>query len=559
MNLSWSVLALALMGAQDQQPSQPKSPSPSITIQLDISGSGSVASEPCRKAAAAIAVKPDANTTAAKPGVMSKLVDYCIERCVDLAVDEVKAAIVAKLTEGQAFAPKPATCTEKAEHGEPPACADELSSTLPMKLPKVSKPRTTSDPEAAEAWPMTLREAILIGLDNTEIVRVIAFGAQGIPIGGFEPTPLKTETPAKEAKADSSPIVIARVNADATVWRFKAEITAHVRSVEQSYWSLAQAHVQLWAADRTVNMAKDVLKREEAELVVGRGTPADIAEVSQRLEQLNLDLVTRTSDVITTERQLRNLLGLPPSDNRRIIPVTSPTEQRIEYDWDTCLQEMTENQPDIVQQKVLVRIAELQLLMARNMLLPPFSLNALYQLNGLGRQLDSAYAVMTGSTLKALDPVISNLEKAAETKGNLGDAESFLNWQTGYVVQMPMATRSPLANSRQAQYALLRIAGLFATGRPPDDSLAGTVLPRDRLELQAIQDRDPAAGPRRPSGWMPSGLIMKKAGSRSTATWTPSASMPPPSRPRRNTRRPTTFPWPRWPRPRGRCWPSEIS
>ena len=61
-----------------------------------------------------------------------------------------------------------------------------------MQLPKVAKPRTTNDPEAQEIWPMTLQQAIQIGLDNSEIVRVIAFGAQGIPIGGFEPTPLNT-------------------------------------------------------------------------------------------------------------------------------------------------------------------------------------------------------------------------------------------------------------------------------------------------------------------------------------------------------------------------------
>ncbi len=61
-----------------------------------------------------------------------------------------------------------------------------------MQLPKVAKPRTTNDPEAQEVWPMTLQQAIRIGLDNSEIVRVIAFGAQGIPIGGFEPTPLNT-------------------------------------------------------------------------------------------------------------------------------------------------------------------------------------------------------------------------------------------------------------------------------------------------------------------------------------------------------------------------------
>src|SRR5579875_1922018 len=66
------------------------------------------------------------------------------------------------------------------------------ASLLSSKLPKVAKPRTTNDPEAQEVWPMTLQEAIRIGLDNSEVVRVIAFGAQGIPIGGFEPTPLNT-------------------------------------------------------------------------------------------------------------------------------------------------------------------------------------------------------------------------------------------------------------------------------------------------------------------------------------------------------------------------------
>ena len=100
---------------------------------------------------------------------------------------------------------------------------------------------------------------------------------------------------------------------------------------------------------------------------------------------------------------MRNLLGLPPVDNRRILPVTPPTEQVVTYDWDTCLGEMMEEQPDIVQQKVLVRVAELQLLIARNQLLPHLGLNTLYQLNGLGQQLDSPFAVLTATTLKALD------------------------------------------------------------------------------------------------------------------------------------------------------------
>ena len=70
--------------------------------------------------------------------------------------------------------------------------ADFLSSSCRCRCPRSHKPRTTNDPEAEEIWPLTLQEAIRIGLDNSEVVRVIPFGAQGIPIGGFEPSPLNT-------------------------------------------------------------------------------------------------------------------------------------------------------------------------------------------------------------------------------------------------------------------------------------------------------------------------------------------------------------------------------
>ena len=67
-----------------------------------------------------------------------------------------------------------------------------LSSSLGCRCPRWRSPGRPTTRRPQEVWPMTLPEAIRIGLDNSEIVRVIAFGAQGIPIGGFEPTPLNT-------------------------------------------------------------------------------------------------------------------------------------------------------------------------------------------------------------------------------------------------------------------------------------------------------------------------------------------------------------------------------
>src|SRR5262249_30647969 len=143
---------------------------------------------------------------------------------------------------------------------------------------------------------------------------------------------------------------IAPTRADVNPCRFKAEVMALVRSIEQQYWSLAQQHVQLWASEKAVELADEVLRRERSELEVGQGTVAHVAEAQQRYEQLQLDLVTKTSDVITSERQLRNPLGLPPADDRRIVPVTAPTESNVSPDWDECLAAMKAKQPDVLRQ-----------------------------------------------------------------------------------------------------------------------------------------------------------------------------------------------------------------
>ena len=244
--------------------------------------------------------------------------------------------------------------------------------------------------------------------------------------------------------------------------------------------------------------------------LVGRGTVADVAEAAQRLEQFNLDLVTRTSDVITTERQLRNILGLPPADNRRIIPVTPPTDARLEPDWDASLAQMLNFQPDIVQQQLLVRVAELQLLIARNQLLPQLSLNALYQLNGLGQQLDSAEAVMTGAALKALNPVIANSANEGRPRVQPGNIQQFRHLAARF--HFPGTAGHEVATGQHATSAIhpVACACLSAADCPSDDALAGQVLPGNRCQLQAVQNGVASASRRRTTARRPAGLLRRR-------------------------------------------------
>jgi outer membrane protein TolC len=468
--------------------------------------------------------------------------------------------------------------------------AQLLEDSAPLPLPKLSDPRTTANPDAEEPWFLSLQEAIRIGLDNAEVVRVIPLGASGTPVGGFEPQFLATSgggtvlgqgnlstvydvaaretriaaalsqfdanfqsqvlwgrsvTPFNNAiatgffslgnrfpvvqfsdqwslantlqkraatgtilsvthninfqytnspvnvfpgayttnlqlrmsqpllgsaptsqfnpnppsaglEANRAPIVVARLQADATVWAFKANVMALVRSIEQQYWALAQAQVQYWASETAVQLGEEIVRRERARLEVGSAAVPNVAEAEEQLERFRLDFINRTADLVTTERQLRNLLGLPPTDNRRIIPSTPPTEARIEPNWQAALAQMLSFQPDIVQNQLLVRIAELQLLVARNQLLPVLNFDALYQFNGLGQGLDQATKVLTGATIRAVDPIIQQQQRAAGLNPVPGLYSSFQSWQVGFTFQMPLGYRGPLADVKLAQYQLLQ-------------------------------------------------------------------------------------------------------
>jgi len=225
---------------------------------------------------------------------------------------------------------------------DPDQVPDEVLRQVVGAPHRIAKPQHTTNAEKRSSWALSLRDAIRISLENSEAVRVVPHHTL---VGGHEPARVEE---GDGSRATGPLCVIAPRDAETDRQRFKAEVMTEVRSVEQQYWSLVYQHVQRRAGEKAVQLAEEILKREQSELKEGRGTVADVAEAQQRLEQFRLDLVTRTSDVITTERRLRSLLGLPPADDRRIVPVTAPTEAKLDPDWEDGLATMLVLQPDVV-------------------------------------------------------------------------------------------------------------------------------------------------------------------------------------------------------------------
>ncbi len=214
-----------------------------------------------------------------------------------------------------------------------------LSPLLALTLIAADAPaaRIAPPPPASDvpSWYLTVAEAVRVGLANSPILRETS------PASGPVAVP-----PGREDR--SANVVIIRVDRDASEWKFQADVSAHVRSIEQQYWALSSQQTDVWIREATLKLAEEAVRREKAnEPQFGRGILADMAEAEQALEALKAGLETARADRATLERNFRNMLGLPIEDRRKMVAATPPVLTPSRPEWEASLAEMTAKHPDI--------------------------------------------------------------------------------------------------------------------------------------------------------------------------------------------------------------------
>ena len=70
---------------------------------------------------------------------------------------------------------------------------------------------------------------------------------------------------------------------------------------------------------------------------------------------------------------MRNIIGMPPSDGKRLVPHTPPTDERFEPNWSQILEIAAERRPDLVELKLILEADEQQIVIANNAGPPPTS------------------------------------------------------------------------------------------------------------------------------------------------------------------------------------------
>jgi outer membrane protein TolC len=271
-------------------------------------------------------------------------------------------------------------------------------------------------------------------------------------------------------RVNLAPIVIARIDTERSYFQYKDSVQELVRGTIEAYWTLVQARTDVWARKIQVDQSKEAYEREAARLKTGFADLGSVAQAKVTYSQFRANLIAAEATVLAREGALRNLLGLAPEDQRRIVPVSAPTTLHLKPDWQPLIELAEQRRPDIVELKLLVESDKQRLIQAEDLTRPKLDAVAMYRFN-------------------FLDGNGPNGEHISST-----DTQQFEDWSIGLNFSMPLGLRQGRATVRERSLTIARDRANVEQGvHAAVHQLAATVRDLENFYQQYLAYRDTRA------------------------------------------------------------------
>lgn len=247
-------------------------------------------------------------------------------------------------------------------------------------------------------------------------------------------------------------VVIARIRSDIALADFEASLRNLVSDVENAYWELYFAYRNLDAANAGSESALVTWRKVETlQKTSGKGGEADKESQARQQYFLFRSAAERAlSALYAAESKLRYMLGLAATDGRLIRPKDEPSTAKVAFDWCEILSEGLTRSVELREQKWIVKQREMELIAAKNFLLPKVDFVALYRWLGIGNRLDG------GNEWPDLtDPALPSPLPDSNAYRTMTNGE-FQEWQLGVQATIPLGFRREMAGVRHAQLSLVQ-------------------------------------------------------------------------------------------------------
>ena len=255
-------------------------------------------------------------------------------------------------------------------------------------------------------------------------------------------------------------VLIAKVNTDITSSKFRQGMRDYVSDVINAYWDLYFAYRDLDTKRESVQRSEATWKAYEAQKSSNRRSGAFEALAREQYFRFESELQdaiagrstqrTRNNNassggafagvggVLAAERRLRLLIGMPLSDGNLMRPSDEPIVAPLVFDWESISMEAIQRRSELQQQRLLVKRREMEVLAAKNFLMPSLDLVSIYRVRGLDQRLAG-----DDSALR-----------------ELGDWD-FQEYEASLELRMPVGFRQAHAAVRHAKIQLARDKNLL--------------------------------------------------------------------------------------------------
>lgn len=266
------------------------------------------------------------------------------------------------------------------------------------------------------------------------------------------------------------PVVLASLNEDLSINDFEIQVRNIVRDVENAYWDLYVAYRNV--STRIIGRNSAIATAQFARLFMdqGTGTRQELAQAVEQYYQFRAQLESALAGsnvlgddrfgVYGRERALRELMGLAATDGRLVRPIDEPSIARVEFDWEESVAQLLYLSPELRRNKTRLKQSELELISAKNQILPDVNISVLYRIVGVGdtlgpprrRNQNIADNINSGEP----NPFLGSSALGELTKGNFQEGALRLE-----ITPPSFGARRELTRIRGAKWRYLREKGFL--------------------------------------------------------------------------------------------------
>ncbi len=182
-------------------------------------------------------------------------------------------------------------------------------------------------------------------------------------------------------------ILIARINTDISLVDFEIAIRNLIGDIELAYWELYFGYRDFDAKRQQRDASLATWRLIQRQVDAGRIDSEREALARQQYYQ-DRELVENAFTVLlSSERRVRFLMGLPASDGKLLRPNEEPIKVDTRFDWDEALLQSLVRRAELRKQKWVIKRREMELIAARGMLKMRLDFVGQYRRNGFGDDL----------------------------------------------------------------------------------------------------------------------------------------------------------------------------